>query len=238
MPGRGAGSAPGFPANMGNGYLVGIEAESSGVAPADWTADQLRVWPHLGAAIEAAYLQTLPAELRLQLGHREYSSEGKIDPAFINLDTLRASINQVLDKGTTVAPQAGGTTVVKEWDEVASKAEIKAAVREVLTEQHPKQGGKGGNTSVVTEAQWTAANVQNIIDAVARCEKLLQAIATAVAPRRIALAVWGYKGGSARTDENGVALDAYATLNGVHRQVHTPAGVIESPVADPESEVK
>ena len=41
----GAGSAHGIPENMGNHYLIGIEMESSGIAPWDWTADQLRVAP-------------------------------------------------------------------------------------------------------------------------------------------------------------------------------------------------
>src|SRR5690349_7156391 len=53
----GRGSAPGIPTDMGTYYLIGIEMESSGVAPYDWTADQIRVAPYLGAALEEAYLQ-------------------------------------------------------------------------------------------------------------------------------------------------------------------------------------
>ncbi|ALY08870.1 endolysin [Arthrobacter phage Galaxy] len=97
----GAGEAANIPRDLGNYYLIGIEMESSGVAPFDWTPDQLRVAPHLGAALERAYLGHLPAELRLQIGHLEYSSQGKIDPAGWpgGMDGLRASINELLAGG-------------------------------------------------------------------------------------------------------------------------------------------
>ena len=48
----GAGIAPGVPRNMGNHYLIGIEMESSGIAPWDWTEAQLRMAPIVGAALE------------------------------------------------------------------------------------------------------------------------------------------------------------------------------------------
>lgn len=77
----GVGSFTNIPQNMGNHYMIGIEMESSGVAPFDWTDAQKRVAPYLGAALELEYLMGLPAHLRTQIGHSEYSSEGKIDPA-------------------------------------------------------------------------------------------------------------------------------------------------------------
>lgn len=108
----GAGSAPGIPKDQGNYYLIGIEMESSGVTPWDWTADQLRVAPHLGAALERAYLMHLPEALRLQIGHAEYSSQGKIDPAGWpgGMDGLRDAINAVL-RGAP-APAAPGPAPV------------------------------------------------------------------------------------------------------------------------------
>lgn len=106
----GRGSAPGIPIHTGNHYFIGIEMESSGIAPWDWTPDQLRVAPYLGAALELGYLQHLPAEMRLQLGHKEYSSEGKIDPAGWpgDCDGLRASINAAIAElqGGAPAPVA------------------------------------------------------------------------------------------------------------------------------------
>jgi len=108
----GAGSAPGIPKDMGNHYLIGIEMESSGIAPWDWTADQIRVAPHLGAALERAYLSGLPEAQRLQLGHKEYSSQGKIDPAGWpgDMDGLRGAINAVLNGSAAIAPQSSTVT--------------------------------------------------------------------------------------------------------------------------------
>lgn len=108
----GAGSAPGIPTDMGNHYLVGIEMESSGTAPWDWTPAQLQMAPRLGAAIEQWGMQHLPAGERLQLGHMEYSSQGKIDPAGWpgGMDGLRASINTVLAGSVSVVAQSGTVT--------------------------------------------------------------------------------------------------------------------------------
>jgi LysM repeat protein len=101
----GRGNAHGVPTDMGNYYLIGIEMESSGVAPFDWTDDQLRVAPFLGAALEEAYLSDQAPEDRIQISHQEYSSEGKIDPAGWpgGMDGLRNSINAVL-ADNTIAP--------------------------------------------------------------------------------------------------------------------------------------
>lgn len=127
----GAGELPNIPRDLGNYYLIGIEMESSGVAPWDWTADQLRVAPALGAALEIECLGWLPPELRIQAGHLEYSSGGKIDPAGWpgGMDGLRASINAVLGGGGAVLAPAG-TTTQGEWDEMATKDEIREVVRE------------------------------------------------------------------------------------------------------------
>ena len=51
----GIGDFPGVPTNRGNEFLIGIEMESSGVAPADWTQAQLEYMPVLGAALERGY---------------------------------------------------------------------------------------------------------------------------------------------------------------------------------------
>lgn len=92
----GVGDAFNIPTNMGNHYMIGIEMESSGIAPWDWTADQIRVAPYLGAALELEYLMDDPEQI--QIGHLEYSHEGKIDPAGWpgGMDGLRSSINSVI----------------------------------------------------------------------------------------------------------------------------------------------
>lgn len=95
----GSGVAANIPRDMGNHYMIGIEMESSGVAPADWTQEQLDAVPKIGAALERGYLMNQPPELRIQLGHKEYSDAGKIDPSFWpgDMDGLRDSINAVLN---------------------------------------------------------------------------------------------------------------------------------------------
>lgn len=137
--------------NLGNYYTVGIEAESSGVRD-DWTEAQRRVWPHLGAALDEAYSG---GGVYYQVGHKEYSYDGKIDPAFIDLDQLRDDINTNLTGGVTGVTTA--TAVGKDWLEMASKEDVKSAVREVLAEPIAREGGEKGNTSLITEAAWRTA---------------------------------------------------------------------------------
>lgn len=99
----GTGSVSGLYRNVGNLYLLGVEMESSGIRD-DWTPAQRRVMPHLGAALERAYGK---GKDFIQVGHKEYSDQGKIDPAYINMDALRQNINDILYGGTThVAPPA------------------------------------------------------------------------------------------------------------------------------------
>jgi hypothetical protein len=97
---------PGVPEDSGNWYLLGIEMESSGIAPWDWTPDQLRVAPYVGAALMDMY------DFTLNLGHMEYSKEGKIDPAGWpgGMDGLRAQIGAVsgsaaIEPGAPDSPQ-------------------------------------------------------------------------------------------------------------------------------------
>lgn len=111
----GAGSVQGAYQNIANYWFIGVEMESSGVSN-DWTPAQLRVMPHVYAALEAWYGDAS----FMQLAHREYSSMGKIDPAFIDMDGMRSEINSILYggvSGSAAAPQ------VYEEDELAGKAD-------------------------------------------------------------------------------------------------------------------
>lgn len=108
----GVGNAWNVPTNAGNHYMIGIEMESSGIAPYDWTEDQKRVAPYLGAALELSYLQDDAAQI--QVAHYEYSTEGKIDPAGWpgGMDGLRNSINAKIAEltGGTKAPAVPAPT--------------------------------------------------------------------------------------------------------------------------------
>jgi len=166
----GAGVAYNIPRDYGNHYLIGIEMESSGIAPWDWTPDQLRVAPYLGAALERITGATL------QIGHLEYSSQGKIDPAGWpgGMDGLRSQINAVLD----------GTNNESEFD-VNTQQQIEAiynrifgrdvqrwfhpGTMEVRTE--PFDGAIPARSSdihdVMSTNKWIEVNTSRILDAVA-----------------------------------------------------------------------
>lgn len=88
--------------DTGNYHLIGIEMESSGIRD-DWTEAQRRVMPHLGAALEKGYAPNNSDFI--QIGHKEYSSQGKIDPAYIDMNTLRSNINDLLyNRGSVTTP--------------------------------------------------------------------------------------------------------------------------------------
>lgn len=167
----GAGSAPGIPTDMGNHYLIGIEMESSGVAPWDWTAAQLKMAPVVGAALERHYLSKLPADQRLQLGHMEYSSQGKIDPAGWpgGMDGLRASINAVL---------AGGTTTAKDEFDMATPKDV---IDGLLDTKITRGGGVKGETSLRSTLGWMDANLGRIINAQAAQDAQIKGLVGAVA---------------------------------------------------------
>jgi hypothetical protein len=71
----GTGVLPWCPRDEGNDYLIGIEAESTGLG--DWTPAQLTSYPK-GVAVLLAHLG-LPADRFA--GHLEYAPTRKIDPA-------------------------------------------------------------------------------------------------------------------------------------------------------------
>ncbi|WP_344874848.1 N-acetylmuramoyl-L-alanine amidase [Allokutzneria multivorans] len=75
----GDGAWPGLPTNNGNPHLIGVEAESTGEASGDWTAEQLESYPR-GVAALLKHLD-LPAERAI--AHKEWAlpKGRKIDPA-------------------------------------------------------------------------------------------------------------------------------------------------------------
>lgn len=151
----------GVPLNAGNGWLIGIEAESSGVAPADWTADQIRVWPYLASALARMYKPASPNTF-LQLAHYEWSSMGKIDASLLpdRIEGLRSAQAWVTATGThawsyanptgkpkntaaaqtpaePAAPAAPNET--KDWFTMATKEDLRAVVREELKNEGAAQ---------------------------------------------------------------------------------------------------
>jgi hypothetical protein len=136
----GAGGGFGITRDMGNWELIGIEMESSGVAPWDWTDDQLRIAPYLGAALMDMYGTTL------NIGHMEYSSGGKIDPAGWpgGMDGLRAQITAV-SGSAAIAPGAPDSPQIiidepKEEDDMFTEAD-----RTALTDLLARVSTTNGN---------------------------------------------------------------------------------------------
>lgn len=76
------------------------------------------------ARAAAAVLGRLGMDERRAEGHKEQDPTRKIDPYGVDPDRLRAETGRYL-RGTPS----------KEWDEMATKDEVKAALREVMTEQ-------------------------------------------------------------------------------------------------------
>lgn len=165
----GAGSAPGIPKDMGNHWLIGIEMESSGVAPWDWTPAQLKMAPVVGAALEAHYLKNLPPEERLQLGHMEYSSQGKIDPAGWpgGMDGLRKSINAILTK----------TPTGDEFD----MAKVEDVVDGIFEKPFNRAGGQKGVTSLGSTVAYLDANLEKLNAKLTAQDATIKALAGAVA---------------------------------------------------------
>lgn len=142
----------GVPRDGGNGWLIGIEAESSGVGPADWTADQIRVWPYLASALARMYKPASP-DTFLQLAHYEWSSMGKIDAALLpgKIEGLRSAQAWVTATGKhdwsyanpTGKPKntaaAAATNETKDWFTMATKEDLRAVVREELKNEGAAQ---------------------------------------------------------------------------------------------------
>jgi hypothetical protein len=92
------GPAAGIPANMGNTYAWGIEAENNGVGE-PWSKEQLNAYYRLCAAL-LARMNT--KDVSRVIGHKEWSPSRKIDPAGIDMNKFRANVKKALAEGPSV----------------------------------------------------------------------------------------------------------------------------------------
>ncbi|MFD6217990.1 peptidoglycan recognition protein family protein, partial [Nocardia salmonicida] len=88
----GRGSWPGWPTDNANYHVIGIEAVSRGDGT-DWTPAQLDAYKRGCAAI----LARIGRDAEDCVAHREYSHEGKIDPAGIDMDEFRREVQAFID---------------------------------------------------------------------------------------------------------------------------------------------
>lgn len=89
----GRGSWPGWPTDNANYHVIGIEAVSRGDGT-DWTPAQLDAYKRGCAAILARIGRTAED----CVAHREYSREGKIDPAGIDMNEFRRDVAAFIER--------------------------------------------------------------------------------------------------------------------------------------------
>ncbi|MDM7488702.1 N-acetylmuramoyl-L-alanine amidase [Rhodococcus sp. CSLK01-03] len=95
----GRGSHPGWPTNNANFHTIGIEAVNNGTGQ-DWPAVQLDAYKRGVAAI----LRKIGRGANDCVAHREYSSEGKIDPFGIDMDAFRRDVAHLIANPSGAKP--------------------------------------------------------------------------------------------------------------------------------------
>lgn len=98
----GRGSWPGWPTNNANFHTIGIEAVNDGRGQY-WPPVQLDAYKRGCAAI----LRRIGRAADDCVGHKEYSSEGKIDPFPLDMDDFRRDVQAFIDnpQGDDMTPE-------------------------------------------------------------------------------------------------------------------------------------
>ena len=92
------GPRAGIPANQGNTYSIGIEAENNGVGE-PWSKAQLNAYYRLCAAL---LVWLGKPDANLVIGHKEWAPGRKIDPAGIDMNRFREQVRLALQQGPSV----------------------------------------------------------------------------------------------------------------------------------------
>lgn len=92
------GPRAGMPANQGNTYSIGIEAENNGVGE-PWSAAQLNAYYRLCAAL---LVWIDKKDVNVVIGHKEWAAGRKIDPAGIDMNHFREQVKKALAQGPNV----------------------------------------------------------------------------------------------------------------------------------------
>lgn len=92
------GPKEGIPANQGNTYTIGIEAENNGVGE-PWSAKQLNAYYRLCAALMVWIGRK---DVDRVFGHKEWAPGRKIDPNGIDMDKFRAEVRKAMRQGPSV----------------------------------------------------------------------------------------------------------------------------------------
>lgn len=91
------GPKAGIPANQGNTYAIGIEAENDGRGE-PWSKAQLNAYYRLCASL---LVWIGVKDVSRVIGHKEWTTR-KTDPAGINMNTFRSNVQKALNAGPSV----------------------------------------------------------------------------------------------------------------------------------------
>lgn len=100
----GRGRWPGWPTDNANYHVIGIEAVNTGTGSQPWPEVQLDAYRRGVAAI----LRRIGRSSADCVAHREYSSEGKIDPFGIDMNTFRADVQRIIERKETPMSDSAG----------------------------------------------------------------------------------------------------------------------------------
>ncbi|WP_083884852.1 peptidoglycan recognition protein family protein [Nocardia thailandica] len=151
----GRGSWPGWPTDNANYHVIGIEAVSRGDG-SDWTPAQLDAYKRGCAAILSRIGRTADD----CVAHREYSSEGKIDPAGIEMDSFRRDVQAFID-GEDAPMSAAEVNQIREFV-TAYCGPIGADVKDIREQLCGKAQRDTGEF-----AGWPQLGNRTLVDAVA-----------------------------------------------------------------------
>ncbi len=172
----GRGSWPGWPKDNANWHVIGIEAVSRGDG-SDWTAAQLDAYKRGCAAI----LRKIGRNSDSCVGHKEYSSEGKIDPAGIDMVAFRRDVQALIQRGPTEGDDMPSAkeiaTAILEARPTQPDGSTDATVGELITwiDQHAAQaiiellgpGSEDVRGKVVEPKRWTELGDRTQVEALA-----------------------------------------------------------------------
>lgn len=88
----------GVPANRGNSFTIGIEAENNGLGE-PWSKAQMNAYYRLCAAL---LVWMGRKDVNRVFGHKEWAPGRKIDPAGINMDRFREQVKKARIQGPSV----------------------------------------------------------------------------------------------------------------------------------------
>ncbi|WP_109527271.1 MULTISPECIES: N-acetylmuramoyl-L-alanine amidase [Nocardia] len=166
----GRGSWPGWPTNNANYHTIGIEAVNSGTGSQEWPAVQLDAYKRGCAAI----LRRIGRSANDCVAHREYSSEGKIDPYGIDMDAFRRDVQKIIDQDPGGDEMALQETFKNYKGETVTLGTAVRYMDEYINQIREQLGGPK------PFAGWPQLDDKTVVDSLADAHRKIDAITTAI----------------------------------------------------------